>query len=413
MASHVFGEKVIRLIVESAAPLSYRPNANLDVVAAAFHAGVMKRLSRAAAGVPVAEALARYCGEMMRQPWPTTSSCWQPEVGATLQRIHEGKPLEAALQALFALHALRIAGTWCVELSGPVRVSMAGHIFDVRGKIDVQAASGKLVILDRDGVLAPLEFGAVGGGWRILGQCAPDAGWRYARPSFFKEEGFEGSYVQPWRLPDCHRRGDDLIVDWPQQPVGADEAALAADVATQMPGVFALLRHIGPHYLSWCAPVFRGIAACPSYDAGMRISASFPSHTGVVSVAFPLSTPYLAEILVHELSHQYFLMLGAAIPLLKKRADDALYYSSFKMKQRPLSKIFLAYHATANMALFWHGLLSVPTPHTALAAEELAKLLPHTKSLGGTIAASGGLSEAGEAMFGTQRALLQERGWDA
>lgn len=397
----------ISLVRDSSTPLAYKDNVCLAIFAAAFAKGVMKRLARCVADDGRARALFAVC-QNMADSVPHTAETWQPELGACLERMKRQQPLEAVVQALFAMHALRATGAWSLATDAPLRASMGGHVFDLAGRVEVQGGAGRLQLRRTDIACAPLDFVHDGARWRLAGPAGSP--WRYAAPCFLDVDGFESSYVQAWSLPDSHRPGDDLMVDWPPQPAGADCTLLASQAARQMGEAFALLEQAGPRYQPWLRPVMRGIAACPVYAPGLRVSASFPNHFGVISAAFPLRTAYLAEILVHEFSHQYYLLLEAVMPLIKKETAPRLYYSSFKMKQRPLGKILLTYHATANMALFWHDLHENGGADHSLYRAELDNLLRHTDSLGAIIAASQGLTEAGAAMFETQRALFAERG---
>lgn len=397
---------MIQLLLDSVTPLAYRHNGHLGSMAATFHQAVMVRLARHVADHPYADELFRQNEAILTRTPPAASACWQPEIGATLGHLKQNRPVAAVVQALFGLHALRIAGNWIATLEQPVRVSMGGHLFDLQGDVSIDAAPDRIRV--RALRLEPLTFAWSGTAWTLSGE-APHALWRYAAPAFFAYAGFENSYVQTWEIPPAAAPSMDLRLTWPQQPASCGTLGLGPAVAAQMDDVFGLLDQIGPTYVPWCQPVLRGIAACPSFDPEMRSSASYSEHAGIVSAAFPLSTPHLAEILVHELSHQYYLMLNVAMPLLRKEASKTLHYSSLKNRQRPLDMLFFAYHATSNMALFWHDVLAASTPHTALAAEELARQVAHTESLDANIAASGGLSEAGQAMFEGQRTLLRER----
>lgn len=397
-----------QLVRDSGTPLAYRENPALAVFAEAFDRGVLKRLAHCADAADDAEAraLSALCRDMAGGGVLATSLAWQPELGACMERMKRRQPLDAAVQALFALHALRAPGSWSLAPPQPLRAGMGGHLFDLAGRVEVRSDGHQLQLRRGDLACAPLAFAHDGTRWRLMAPAAEP--WRHAAPAFVEDSRFAGCYVQAWLPPAAMRPGDDLLVDWPPQPADAHCTALAREAARQASAALALLEQAGPAYLPWLRPVMRGIAACPVHTPGMRVSASFPNHLGVISSAFPLQTAYLAEILVHEFSHQYYLLLDAVAPLVNKEEQPRLYYSSFKMKHRPLGKILLTYHATANMALFWHDLAG--SDANPLYRHELDKLLRHTDSLGAIIAASGGLSATGEAMFDTQRALLGARG---
>jgi len=62
----------------------------------------------------------------------------------------------------------------------------------------------------------------------------------------------------------------------------------------------------------------------------------------------------VAEMLIHEASHQYFELLNKLGPTVDPN-HTKLYYSPVKQCERPLNKILLAYHAFANVMLFYRG----------------------------------------------------------
>jgi HEXXH motif-containing protein len=59
-------------------------------------------------------------------------------------------------------------------------------------------------------------------------------------------------------------------------------------------------------------------------------------------------------MLIHEASHQYFELLNKLGPTVDPGHTE-LYYSPVKKCDRPLHKILFAYHAFANVMLFYRG----------------------------------------------------------
>src|SRR5262249_18543782 len=106
-------------------------------------------------------------------------------------------------------------------------------------------------------------------------------------------------------------------------------------------------------YANWVWRVLRGII--PLWAAeGLTLSSSNPHHPGVVQLSIGQDPLVLAELLVHEASHQYFHLMEYVGPV-DDGSDSTLYYSPFKGTERPLRAILLAYHAFANVLLLYRA----------------------------------------------------------
>ncbi len=86
-------------------------------------------------------------------------------------------------------------------------------------------------------------------------------------------------------------------------------------------------------------------------------SATSMDWPGVVSCSFPIGAAALAETFVHEASHQHLNIVRRLGPVVN-RTDAGLYYSPLKGSARPIEAILVAYHAVANMLLFYRDCLS-------------------------------------------------------
>lgn len=125
------------------------------------------------------------------------------------------------------------------------------------------------------------------------------------------------------------------------------------DITASLERAFALLRSSTPHYLTWVSGVLRGIIPL-RMDGEMYVSGSHGDRPGVVTCSFPTPPEMLCELLVHECSHQYFLIL-TRLGDVHDGSDATLYYSPARRMDRPLFYILLAYHAVGNMLLFWQA----------------------------------------------------------
>jgi HEXXH motif-containing protein len=84
-------------------------------------------------------------------------------------------------------------------------------------------------------------------------------------------------------------------------------------------------------------------------------SGSFDGYFGVIYATPTAEIIRLAEMLIHESSHQHFHLLTRLAPLAEE--DERLFYSPFARAQRHADRILLAYHAFANVELFYRACL--------------------------------------------------------
>jgi HEXXH motif-containing protein len=113
--------------------------------------------------------------------------------------------------------------------------------------------------------------------------------------------------------------------------------------------IHLIASHSAP-YLSWIRRVVRQILPLRD-DPSMMRSSTAAWRSGLVYSANRPDPATLAEILVHEGSHQYLFILNRLGPL-DDGSDPNLYYSPVNRTMRPLGMVVVAYHALANITLF-------------------------------------------------------------
>lgn len=114
-----------------------------------------------------------------------------------------------------------------------------------------------------------------------------------------------------------------------------------------------LLEEHLPHYFDWVVRIIRRVIVL---HAGPNVlhSGSPENQHGTILISDNSRALSVAEMLIHESSHQYLELLNKLGPTVDPGHTE-LYYSPAKQCDRPLHKILLAYHAFANVMLFYRG----------------------------------------------------------
>lgn len=114
-----------------------------------------------------------------------------------------------------------------------------------------------------------------------------------------------------------------------------------------------LLEEHLPHYFDWVVRIIRRVIVL---HAGPNVlhSGSPENQHGTILISDNSRALSVAEMLIHESSHQYLELLNKLGPTVDP-GHTQLYYSPAKQCDRPLHKILLAYHAFANVMLFYRG----------------------------------------------------------
>lgn len=112
-----------------------------------------------------------------------------------------------------------------------------------------------------------------------------------------------------------------------------------------------LISECGGPYSDWINHVLRYLAPI-RVNPGLLTSKSRYFEPGVLYIACIEQPEMVAEMIVHEASHQYLNIVQRLGPL-DDGSDDTLYYSPFRREPRPIKGIITAYHAAGNMLLFF------------------------------------------------------------
>jgi HEXXH motif-containing protein len=180
-----------------------------------------------------------------------------------------------------------------------------------------------------------------------------------------------------------------------------------SDLATRVYEVekaISLTREHAPEYVEWHADVVQAMAGLPIITEGTVTSRTVPGQIGIVYVSSPCWGIRMAESLIHEAAHQYFYAAFQEL-FWTNLEDEKLYYSPYKKMDRPIERILLAYHAFANIVLFYRKVLATTTQER-LRAWTVPNLKRHEEDLApfsGYLQQSPGLTRDGRRMFETLR----------
>jgi hypothetical protein len=128
-----------------------------------------------------------------------------------------------------------------------------------------------------------------------------------------------------------------------------------------------------PECRDWLAPVFRAVVPTKKLIPDQTSSRSYAYFPGVVFSDFQSGLAAAAEAVVHECAHHYFHLheLGGDLVV---PGHDVSAWSPFARRERPLSRVLLAFHALAYMACLYRELLSAKTVERRVALMSLEDL---------------------------------------
>jgi hypothetical protein len=264
---------------------------------------------------------------------------WSADLGNLYKVTRLGDEDQAMKNAAaFALMAgaKGFGGEWQLELSKATKFFWDDWVLPDCDKLKViSSAANASIKLSLDGEQTQIFFARDLDGWK----CQTPA--RAVRlPSF-------GS-------------GKHRIVLLPRYAAGVFQDVDAVALDTFPPTVMKVLtqaldlleEHL-PHYFDWVVRIIRRVVVLHS-GPNVLHSGSPDCQYGTILISDNSRALSVAEMLIHEASHQYLELLNKLGPTVDPGHTE-LYYSPAKRCDRPLHKILLAYHAFANVMLFYRG----------------------------------------------------------
>lgn len=151
-----------------------------------------------------------------------------------------------------------------------------------------------------------------------------------------------------------------------------------------------------PIYQPWVERVIRHLVPL-RFDKSCMRSGSHADQPGVIHISYDERAIVLAEMLVHEATHQYMHLL-CRLGDIDDGTDTKLYYSPVRRTDRPLSAIVVAYHAFANVLLFYRLCQQSGAPDEGYCAAEEIKLISQLRELEQVLKRADALTDIGRAL---------------
>ena len=267
---------------------------------------------------------------------------WSSDLGNLYKATRLGDEDHAMKSAAaFALMtgAKGLGGEWQFELSTPAKFFWDDWALPACDKLTViSSASNASLKLSLDGKQTQVSFVRSLGGWKCQTPVA-------RLPSF-------GSGRRRLVLLPRSAAADSGVLHDVDDAASALET-FSPDLIEILTQALDLLEKHLPHYLDWVVRIIQRVAVVHS-ERNVLYSGSHESQHGTIFISDNSRVLSVAEMLIHEASHKYFELLNKLGPTVDP-SHTQLYYSPAKRCDRPLPKILLAYHAFANVMLFYRG----------------------------------------------------------
>jgi HEXXH motif-containing protein len=264
---------------------------------------------------------------------------WSPVLGLCLSAVTRSESSLAAVAAakyLVHLGSWGVTGDWNITLPAPIRLTWSSWLLPETRDLVVRCTPDR----------AEITLSATRDTFVFVRDASYS--WTTSHPAALLLPHVSFGSVASINLLGKTTVDSDLSLDVGAPIVervnAADSDALARSVE--------LLYTTFPAYYVWIARVLRSIVLVESGERGFLRSGSDKTSLGCVYISNNKDLASIGEMLIHEATHNYFYLLtqmGGPVT----GGSDGLYYSPFVHSMRPLDRILLAYHAFANVYLYY------------------------------------------------------------
>jgi len=331
---------------------------------------------------------------------PTThDAIWDDAFGQARASLTGPLGDRLALEAAAAL-GLRLAATgmptrFSVQLPRPSRLLFGGCLLPIAAHIEIESDGREACIVLAGGRDASLRLRNDGSRWSPVTGETGDAGEALPLVELERKGGRVQLLSREAVFPLAMGEIEPMIPE-----------VVTPDLSGAIGEAFAILREHAPRYSEWVGRLVRRIVPLGS-PPGVMMSSSSIYRPGTITMshnAFPLG---MAEMLVHEITHEHCHLASSCGPL-DDGSDTALYFSPIRGTERPISAILVAYHAVANIALFYRECRRSGYSEAEYLDVSEPEALSWLIELDGPLARTGSLTQVGRALYEPLRDQLRE-----
>ncbi|MGJ8561393.1 MAG: aKG-HExxH-type peptide beta-hydroxylase [Litorimonas sp.] len=275
--------------------------------------------------------------------------CLLTEVQSNTRQPWAGRLLEAKNISLTAFQSL------CVDFISDFGVIDRPFYFD---------AQGRSFVVDRHVFLGVTDVWVTGHNAAGLDESAPKTSRGTVRHAQSRKAHFYFNVTDVYACPTVDTDSgsirlvvaDEFNANVPKTQIV--RPSTAHDNAEHFPRVIEamdLLKKSGAEIRNWVVDGIHTIVGVMAADDYV-FSQSDPKFRGRSIISVNQRPIDIAEMLVHEASHQHFFILQQISRLVADGSSETL-YSPIASTQRPTIKVLLGYHAAANILHFYDRLI--------------------------------------------------------
>lgn len=306
---------------------------------------------------------------------------WSPAIATVRNYLLHGDGAAAALQLLYLLRDA--GGMQFSQMSPPAipaTIYTRGRYLRVGGAAAALAAG-----------TARTHDGVVDGG-EACSASPLHVAW-----------GASGSkFLLPTRETIIDRADVDILWPAPFGDHGVPHETLNRAAATLQQAA-EWIRSVSPSHFNWITRLIRGFAITEMPAGSDLSSGSYITRPGIVHISFPLDMLLVAETLIHEASHQHYMVMNSVVRLVDPTASTTV-FSPIKGTHRPLDRTLFAYHACFNIWDFFRRVDDVQRAGEAAQRGEL--MYAYATTMGRSMTRVGDLTPVGAALSGDLRQRL-------
>lgn len=278
----------------------------------------------------------------------TFDLAWSPEFGdihALLLSGDDGNQTECAAALALRLNEMGVDGEWTVALPRRTRLRFSNWVLEPADALAVSCDDGRMLIRAADdGHWNAAQFTRQAGAWAL------DDGFELTALPPMVEGAFRFSLASVGALSATSTA---RLLDADAYHFTSDDVRFTPEWMSTCREALDLIRSSDERYEEWVGKVLRHLVPLKARKDTFN-SGGEKFSPGVICVSDQCLRWPLAEMLVHEATHQYLHILNRLGPL-DDGTDENLYFSPFRNKGRPIAYIAIAYHAFANVLLFYRA----------------------------------------------------------